>query len=161
MRKQLTINDVQKFILRQFDHIKSSNDIKKLVKFHTNNKYLLMAHSQNELKTLGNLVANRKKASADRIFQEYEKYLRLALSKEATKSSHVNALSHIYGHFKKKLNDEEKKLFLNAIDDFKFDNVSLGMVLNIVKIYIDKFENNYLLRQTYYLLYSDVEGEWA
>jgi uncharacterized protein YbgA (DUF1722 family) len=157
MRKEVTVKDSRSFTLEQFEQIKKSNEIKKLVHFHTINKYLLMAHSQNDLKILGNLVANTGKKPNNKIFQEYEDHLQQALSNEITIPATTNVLNRIYSHFRKKLTPKEKELFLNIIEDFRNEKTSLGKVLNYVDNFIDKYENGYLKRQTFYLLFSDVE----
>lgn len=160
MRKQVTVKDSCSFTLEQFERIKKSNEIKELIHFHTINKYLFMAHSQNELKTLGNLVANLDKKPISIIFQEYEEHLKQILSKEVTIHSTTNVLNRIYSHFRKKFTLEEKILFLNTIKDFSDGKISLGNVLNYVDDYIEKYENGYLKRQTFYLLYSEIRDDF-
>jgi uncharacterized protein YbgA (DUF1722 family) len=160
MRKQVTVEDVRYFTLEQFGKIRESNEIKKLVHFHTINKYLLMMHSQSKLKILGNLVANKDKKPISIIFQEYEYNLNQILNCEVTIPSTANILNKIYSHFKKKLTSDEKKLFLRTIEDFKAKKIPLGEILNHVDNYVNKYENGYLQRQTFYLLYSDVENNF-
>ena len=156
MLTQITDKDVKQFVLRQFSSL-DTEDVKKLVKFHTVNKYLLMAHSQEELRVLGKLVANLKGKPKDAILKEYENHLKVALSKEPTLKTNTNVLSKIYAHFRKKLSQDEKDYLLNAIEDFRNQKISLGEILNIVKDFTIKYENTYLARQTFYLLYSDIE----
>ena len=115
MSKEVTVDDVRSFTMEQFERMKKANDMKKLVHFHTINKYLLMAHGQQELRFLGNLVANREKASLESILDKYEEHLKLALKGEPTISSTANVLNKIYSHFKKKFTKEEKLLFLRTI----------------------------------------------
>jgi uncharacterized protein YbgA (DUF1722 family) len=141
MNKEVTLEDVRSFTKEQFERIKKSNEIKKLVHFHTINKYLFMAQNQSGLKTLGKLVANKDKKPINIIFQEYEYTLNQILICEATIPSISNVLNKIYSHFKKKFTLEE----------------NLGEILNHVDNYIHKYENGYLQRQTFYLLYSDIE----
>ena len=157
MRKQVTVKDSNSFTLKQFEIVKKSNEVKKLVHFHTINKYLFMTHSQKELKILGNLVANQDKKPKRIIFQEYEDHLKQTLSSEVTLTRITNTLNKIYSHFRKKFTTSEKQLFLKIIEDFKNKKISLGKVLNHVDNFIDKYENGYLKRQTFYLLYSDIE----
>ena len=159
MSREVTVDDVRSFTMEQFERIKKTNDMKKLVHFHTINKYLLMAHGQQELRILGNLVANREKTPMESILKKYEDHLKLALKGELTIPSTVNALNKIYSHFKKKFTSEEKKLFLRTIEDYRNEKISLGEILNHVEGYIHKYENGYLQRQTFYLLYSDVEKD--
>ncbi len=157
MRKQVTLEDVRSFTLERFQQIKKSNEIKKLVHFHTINKYLFLAHNQNGLRILGKLVSNQDKKSISDIFEEYEYNLNLILISKPTIPSISNVFNKIYSHFRKKLSPAEKKLFLKTIDNYKTGKISLGKVLNHVDNYVQKFENGYLQRQTFYLLYSDVE----
>ena len=160
MSKEITVDDVRLFTMEKFEHIKKTNDIKKLVHFHTINKYLLMAYDQKNLKILGNLVANKNKNSKNSIFNEYEIYLKLTLQGEPTIPSIVNVLNKIYSHFKKKFTREEKLLFLKTIQDYKDKKITLGEILNHVDEFIQKYENSYLKRQTFYLLYSNVEENY-
>ena len=156
MNKQITKRDVEKFILQQFFHFTINKDKKKLVEFHTINKYLLMAYNQKELKILGNLISNLKNESIDKILEEYKVHLKIALSKEFTISSNVNVLNRIYSYFRKKMTEEEKEALLKNIEDFRKERISLGNVLNRIENYIRKYDNSYLARQTYYLIFSEV-----
>ena len=129
LRTKLTRQDVKQFTLEQFYQISESKNIKNLVRFHTINKYLLMAHSPKELKILGNLVANLQKRPLEEVFQEYNSHLNTALDAEATIGLHANVLTHIYSHFRKKLSEEEKKMLLSGISDYVNEKISLGKIL--------------------------------
>ena len=48
-------------MLADFRKVKSEGSMKDLVRFHTENKYLLMAYNQAELRKLGAIVANKEK----------------------------------------------------------------------------------------------------
>ena len=74
-----------------------------LVRFHTINKYLLMAFNQVDQNILGKIIANHKKLPLDTVLDNYEKQLRVILSKTPTRSRHANVLRRMYGHFYKKL----------------------------------------------------------
>jgi uncharacterized protein YbgA (DUF1722 family) len=156
-RNQVTYEDIRSFTLEQFERIKESNNIKKLVHFHNINKYLFMIFDQNESRILGNVVANKDKKSFDVILSDYEIHLKLTLSKPITITSITNVLNKIYSHFKKKFTSKEKKLFLKIIEDYLQCKISLGHVLNHMDKFIQKYQNGYLERQSFYLLYSDVE----
>ena len=81
--------DVTDFVLERFSQVKKQNATNQLVKFHTINKYLLMAHSQKYLKILGNVVANHENKSIDEILVDYEKDLIPALNSAPTIKSHI------------------------------------------------------------------------
>ena len=75
---KLTEHDVFGYVMERFSELKNEPSMDDLVTFHTNNKYLLMAHSQSKLKTLGNLVANHKKLSLKKILENDNRQKELA-----------------------------------------------------------------------------------
>ena len=92
---KLKISDIREYVLERFDLIKSKPSMNKLVRFHTTNKYLLMAFNQVELNKLGNIVANHEKFPVNTIIKNYEIHLKTALSKSPTRSRHANVLRKI------------------------------------------------------------------
>ena len=65
--QKLTENDIKDYVFERFTEVKKSNKIKDLISFQAMNKHMIMAHNQNELKNLGNIVASYKKTN-------YQKY---------------------------------------------------------------------------------------
>ena len=157
MRKQISVEDVRSFTIDQFEKVKDSKELKKLVHFHTINKYLFLTFNQKETRILGNLVANRENEYLDYIFLAYEEHLLKLLSGRPTIKTITNVLTKIYGHFKKKFSLEDKKKFLSDIEQYRQGNLTLGKVLNQVDGFVQKYDNGYMQRQTFYLLYSDIE----
>ena len=147
--------DVIKFVIDRFFKVKKSRKIRELVEFQAMNKYMLMAHNQEELKTLGNLVASHKKIPLLDILDKYEEHLKIALKKEPTVKSHLNVIIHIFGYFSKKFSQTEKDLFFELLRQFKEDEVDIGKILSEIHPLIYRFNNTYLASQTYFLLYSD------
>ena len=74
-----------------------------LVRFHTENKFLLMAYNQKEMRILGNLVANPKRRPLGEIVQEYEKHLHGSMEDPPKRTSNINVLMHLLGYFSKEL----------------------------------------------------------
>ena len=72
-----------------------------LVKFHTQQKLLMMAHSPALYKQMGQLVANSPGLSLAQLLPEYEKLYMQALTYLATAKKHTNVLMHMMGYFKK------------------------------------------------------------
>jgi len=68
--KKLNISekDITEYVIARFEDVKNENKIKSLVSFQAMSKYMIMAHDQNELKILGNIVASNKKSSVFRDF---------------------------------------------------------------------------------------------
>ena len=151
---RLSEQDIKEYVLERFEDVKRGK-IKNLVSFQAMNKYMLMAHNQDELKILGNIVASYKKISLLDIMSEYEKHLKIALEKPPTLKSHSNVIMHIFGYFSKNFSQPEKEQFFNLLNDFKEEEITIGKILSEINPIIYRFNNTYLASQTYFLLYSD------
>ena len=152
---KLSESDIYDFVMERFVDLKDEPSMEDLVNYHTNNKYLIMAHNQVGLKGLGNIVANHNKLPLKDVLEKYEKILVSTLKKEPSTKSHINTLMHIFGYFGKYLNQNEKAIFLQFIDDYKTNKITLGKILSEIEPITYKFNNLYLISQTYFLLYSD------
>ncbi len=150
----LSEKEVNEYVFERFNDIKKRK-IKDLVTFQAMNKYMLMAHSQDELKKLGNVVASYKKNSFDEIITEYEKHLKIALEKIPTTKTHTNVILHIFGYFSKNFNQTEKEQFFKLLDEFREEKISIGKILSQINPIIYRFNSTYLASQTYFLLYAD------
>ena len=147
--------DIVKYVLDSFSKVKKSKQIRDLVEFQAMNKYMLMAHNQEELKLLGNLVASHKKISLSDILEKYEEHLKITLKKEPTIKTHLNTMMHIFGYFSKYFSQLEKDLFYELLHQFKEGQITTGKMLSEIGPLIYRFNNTYLARQTYFLLYAD------
>ena len=148
----LTEKDVIEFVTGRFSSVKKIRD---LVEFQAMNKYMLMAHNQEKLKLLGNLVASHKKIPLSEILDKYEYHLNLALKKEPTDKSHSNVVMHIFGYFSKYFSQPEKDLFSELLCQFRERKITIGKLLSEIHPLVYRFNNTYLASQTYFLLYSD------
>lgn len=158
MRQPLKLADIRQFVLERFQEAKASTKMNDLVHFHTINKFLFMAHGENELKELGNIVANHEELSFSEVKENYEEILLKILQKSPTVKSHSNTLFHISGHFRKHLPSIEKQFIKKSIEDYASGKISLNQILGKLKFLTSKFDRTYLSRQTYFLLYFDVES---
>ena len=148
---KLTIKDIQQFVIERFKENKKIND---LIKFHSINKYLIMAHSSSQLNKLGNIVANHNRLEISDILEKYNTELRKTFSVSPTMKSHFNTLQHILGHFSPDLSKAEKRCFLHILQNFREGKVELSEVLQILKDCTSKYEKSYLSRQTYFLFFT-------
>ena len=135
------------FIISDFRKI---NSIKNLYDFHSKHKLLFMSRNQLDLKKLGRIAANNKKNLINQILKDYFDYLLIVLQKKATNGTHINALTHAFGYYKKQLKNKEKKDFLNLIEEYRINNISINIIFEIINIWNKKFENEYLLNQSYF-----------
>ncbi|EIJ66019.1 hypothetical protein BD31_I0167 [Candidatus Nitrosopumilus salaria BD31] len=153
--RKISESDAKEFVLERFEDVKKSNKIKDLISFQAMNKYMIMAHNQNELKILGNIVASNKKVSFSEILAEYEEHLKISLDSVPTIKTHSNVIMHIFGFFSKNFSQLEKEQFFNLLNQFQDKKITIGNMLSEINPVIYRFNNTYLASQTYFLLYSD------
>lgn len=143
------------FLYCSFRNLKKKKSLNELINFHSQNKFLIMSYNQKQLKQLGNITANIEKKSIEKILNDYEYHLYLAFSKSPRCASNINVLNHTFGYISKNLKIEEKKLFLKSLKDFREGHIGLTVPINIMKSWIVRFDQSYLMRQTYFSPYPD------
>ena len=153
--RKISEQEVKEYVIERFEDVKTTNRIRDLVSFQAMNKYMIMAHNQDKLKILGNIVASNKKVQFSEILVEYEKHLKIALEKEPTIKTHSNVMMHIFGYFSKNFSQLEKEKFFDLLKQFQEEKITLGRTLSEINPIIYRFNNTYLASQTYFLLYSD------
>jgi uncharacterized protein YbgA (DUF1722 family) len=132
-----------------FELLESKPSMKDLVDFHTSYKYLIYSKSHESYNVLGNIVANHEKKSFETVLQEYkQKFLESIAIKGSIKNTY-NVLLHIYGYFKKNITKEEKEEILETMEDFKKEIIPLIAVIKIIKLYVNKFDIEYLKKQVF------------
>ena len=153
--KKVTEKDVKEYIFERFEDVKRNKKIRNLVSFHATNKYMIMSHSQIQLKILGNIVASYKKNNFEDIISKYEKHLKEVLEIKPTNKTHCNVIMHIFGYFSSEFNQVEKEKFFELVKEFKESKITIGQILSEINPIVFRFNNTYLASQTYFLLYSD------
>lgn len=143
------------FTLARFREIKKSKLIRDLIQFHSQNKYLLMAYNQKEMRILGRIVANPNKQPLEKVLSDYETHLKQTLRRAPRYTSHINVLMHALGYLSKNLTPEEKSFFLKMLEKYRNKEVPLSTVVNIMKAWINRFKNSYLMEQTFFNTYPE------
>ena len=155
--KELDEKEILEFINKRFQDIKKQNKIKELVVFQTINKYLIMAHNQEQLQVLGRIVASNKKEKFSNILNEYEMNLKTALDCKPTIKTHSNVIMHIFGFFSKEFGNLEKKKFFELLENYKEEEITIGNILAEIHPIVYRYNKTYLASQTYFLLYANSE----
>ncbi len=137
------------FTLTQFRLVKKTRQIKELVRFHTVNKLLFMAHNQTKLRELGNIVAGYDKHNIDTVLDKYELSMHELLAKPPTFKSWINVLTHAFSGVTENLGKEERKLFLNLIEEYRDERIPLSVLAKLMLSWAVRFTNEYLLNQTF------------
>lgn len=120
-----------------------------LVDFHTQHKYLIMAHSIPHYRELGRMVSDLKGADLEQVQADYLAKLTEALRLKATVKKHVNVLQHLAGYFKKKLEPDEKQELQEIIVHYHDGLVPLIVPITLMNHYVRKYNEAYLSEQFY------------
>lgn len=120
-----------------------------LVRFHTREKLLLMAHDPKAYAFLGRLVASAKAIGRERVALRYQEGFMGALRKIGTVKKNVNVLLHMAGYFKTLLAPEEKRELLGLIEDYRREWVPLIVPITLLRHYVRLHRVDYLQGQTF------------
>ena len=121
-----------------------------LYKYHAKHKYLFMSYNQLLMKKMGQIAANKTNQELELVIHEYYNTLLLLLSKKMRYSNSINAHMHVMGYFKKSLKSNEKKHFLEMLDLYKDKKIPISSINAILKSWIFRFENQYLMNQSFF-----------
>jgi uncharacterized protein YbgA (DUF1722 family)/uncharacterized protein YbbK (DUF523 family) len=138
------------FVYRRWQgYIGDDGSLGGLVRFHTDHKYLVMAHSQKHYRELGVMVAAGKSARRGKLHTDYLGTLMEGLQLLATPKKNTNVLQHMAGYFKERLSAEEKKELQDVIVSYHDGLVPLIVPVTLLKHYVRKYNEEYLSRQIY------------
>jgi uncharacterized protein YbgA (DUF1722 family)/uncharacterized protein YbbK (DUF523 family) len=143
------------YALAAFRAVKASGAMKRLVQFQAENKLLLMAYHQAELRAMGRIVANADRRSFEKVVADYELHLHAALARPPRCTSHINVLMHALGYFSDGLSSEEKAFFLDALQKYREGLVPVSTNRSLIQSWIARFGEPYLAQQTYFEPYPE------
>ncbi|HDP99980.1 MAG TPA: DUF1722 domain-containing protein [bacterium] len=138
------------FSIAAFRQVKQKGGMGALVKFQTENKLLFMAYNQKELRILGRIVANPDRLPLETVLENYEVHFYQALAKPSRIPSNINVLMHGMGYFSKQLSHKEKAFFLDALEQYRSGTVPLSVPTNLIKSWIIRFDQQYLMQQSFF-----------
>ncbi|MBL8038103.1 MAG: DUF523 and DUF1722 domain-containing protein [Nitrospira sp.] len=131
------------------DLLQNGLNRQELIRFHTIHKYLLLSHSPQHYKTMGQLVAQAERYRPKDLTVKYADLFMKTLAVRATVRKHVNVLQHIVGHFKKRMSPREKAELLGVINDYHQGLTPLIVPLTLLKHYVQVFDVSYIRDQVY------------
>jgi uncharacterized protein YbgA (DUF1722 family)/uncharacterized protein YbbK (DUF523 family) len=138
------------FLNARFRAAKKRSTAGALVRFQTEQKLLLMAYNQKELRSLGKIVGNQDRLSQNEVWKRYETHLQRALIRPARYTSHINVLMHGMGYFSRQLSAREKSHFLDLMEQYRQASVPLSAPVSVVRSWIERFDNEYLVTQVFF-----------
>ncbi len=125
-----------------------------LVDFHTRHKLVLMAHSPEGQRRLGQRVATAGAATDfGALISEYRAGLAAAMAKPASRGAHINAIQHAQGYFKEELAPAEKRQFLDLQEDYRLGRLPIQALLAVLSSWVERFDEGYLREQLYFRPY--------
>jgi uncharacterized protein YbgA (DUF1722 family)/uncharacterized protein YbbK (DUF523 family) len=143
------------FTLANFRRCLSSQSLKELNQFHSENKELFMMYNEQELRVLNRLVSNHEMRSEEEVIKLYEQNLHNTLKYAPRYTSVINVLLHIFSFFSKALTHQEKALFLDSLLKYRDGAMSLCSITTLMKSWIMRFENEQLMNQTFFEPYPE------
>jgi uncharacterized protein YbgA (DUF1722 family)/uncharacterized protein YbbK (DUF523 family) len=120
-----------------------------LVRFHTANKLLLLAHAPEAYRRLGRLVAAARGMPRQELEQRYVDGFMGALAQLATARRHTNVLQHMAGYFTDRLDAASKRELAETIADYRRGLVPLVVPLTLVRHHVRVLDVPYLAGQLY------------
>jgi uncharacterized protein YbgA (DUF1722 family) len=137
------------FAMASLRAVRDSGSMASLVQFHAENKFVLMANHQTELRALGRIVANPDKHGFRDVFASYVEHFSHALARPARSKSDINVLMHALGYVSDGLGSKEKQHFLSLLDDYRAGKSTLAAPLAVLQSWIARFDVPYLAQQRY------------
>ena len=120
-----------------------------VVKFHARHKYLLMAHSPQHYKRLGQLVAQVKDYTPVEFRELYTTQFMEALQLPATARKNVNVLHHLLGYLRDRIGEAERHDILDVIERYRAGQVPLIVPMTLLNHHLKVQGVEYLLEQWY------------
>ncbi len=120
-----------------------------LVRFHTAHKLTLMAHAPDIYYEMGRLVAGASGSSRADLDTRYRARFMDALARLATTRKHANVLMHMLGHFKQRLEADDRAELLAGIENYRLGLVPLVVPITLFKHHVRRLGVEYLAGQVY------------
>jgi uncharacterized protein YbgA (DUF1722 family)/uncharacterized protein YbbK (DUF523 family) len=120
-----------------------------LIAFHTQHKYLVMAHSQAAYQRLGRSLANLSGTDLEALADSYFTALMQTLKRRVTRQRHVNVLQHILGYLKKRIGREDREELVASIESYRRSETPLVVPITLLRHYFRLHPDEYLSGQVY------------
>jgi uncharacterized protein YbgA (DUF1722 family)/uncharacterized protein YbbK (DUF523 family) len=143
------------YTLADFRENVLNGDFGDLIEFHRKNKLLFLSYSQIQSKKLGKLTSNMNKTNLTDLVEKYGNNMKNMLLNDPLPPSNVNVLMHAFGYFSKDISHQEKAFFLEFLEKYRQGRIPLLLIQNLLKSWIIRFNNEYLMDQTFFEPYPE------
>jgi uncharacterized protein YbgA (DUF1722 family)/uncharacterized protein YbbK (DUF523 family) len=143
------------FLLADLRHVIEGENIKDLIDFHSNNKYLIMSYNQDGLNKLGRIVAAHVRGKTEETMHKYREQMLKTLNVLPDSGKRVNMLQHIFGYVSSDISRDEREYFLETLQDFRNEKVPFSLPLALLRSWVIRFKVDYLMTQTIFNPYPE------
>lgn len=140
---------IKLFTMARFRTTAAIGKMGELVKFHSEHKLLFLAYNESHYRLSGRIVANDEKHSLERVLADYLSELTMILSKPARYTGMINTVLHSFGGISGHLSAEEKRFFLNTVEEFRDERIPLSTLFHLLNAYAIRFNSAYLKNQIF------------
>ena len=107
------------------------------------NKYLVLSHSSNIYNEIRQYLKNEVVG-----VNHVQKLIDRACQIPEHRGQVCNAFQHIWGYFKKKATDVERKDYMLLLDRYRFGQASKEDLIAKTRVLLDRYPNSYLQHST-------------
>ena len=107
------------------------------------NKYLVLSHSSNIYKDIRQYLKNEEVEVS-----HVEELIDRACQIPEHRGQVCNAFQHIWGYFKKKATETERKDYMLLLDRYRFGQASQADLITKTRDLLDRYPNTYLQHST-------------
>jgi uncharacterized protein YbgA (DUF1722 family)/uncharacterized protein YbbK (DUF523 family) len=120
-----------------------------LVRFHTAEKMLLLAHDRPAYTQLGRIVAKAAELDRGTLARRYAEMFMSGLAKIATTRKQTNVLQHMAGHLKRRLGADERAELAAIIEDYRRGLLPVLVPITLIRHHVRRLGADSLAGQTY------------
>ncbi|MEQ8954971.1 MAG: DUF523 and DUF1722 domain-containing protein [Gammaproteobacteria bacterium] len=144
-------NFVQRvFVLnRWFRLLAAGLTVAGLINFHSRHKLIVMSHSQQASRELGQFVAATGKNNLAQRSEQYMLQLMSVLKIKASRGNHVNVLQHVQGYLKNQLDAEDKQELVETIERYRQDQLPLIVPITLLNHHFRRHPDQYIAESWY------------
>ncbi len=163
MEEEGRLNDPrlrENFIARVFayqdwlDSVGNAPTPKKLVDFHSRYKYLVMAHSQQGYRRLGQRIAKAGCEDVNALAQEYIQTFMETITRLASRKGHANTMYHLLGYLREEVPGTVRQELVKNIEEYREGIVNLAVPMALLNHYLKLYGSDYVKSQAYLAPYA-------
>lgn len=137
------------FMLSNLRNIKKRGNIEELQAFHNSNELLLKTYGRHTFNILNGIIKNGSNLQFNDVYNNYFHWLKVAISKIPRVTSVEKTLNMCLNNFAERITNEELNFVRNIIDKYRNGRTSLSVPVALIKLNAIRFDDKYLLSQTF------------